>query len=71
MGRSIYLNIMIYYEEEKIHGNIYRSPRDIIENCRKYTDEFASKLVDLPKCKNLIKTARNYNIALLKINENP
>ena len=52
-----------------ILGNIWRPPRDIIENYQTFIEELYHKLVDLHKLKSEVMIAGDYNIDLLKIKE--
>ena len=53
-----------------ILGNVYRPPKDINENYQTFIDEFANKLVYLNNNRNEVIIAGDYNIDLLKINDN-
>ena len=51
-------------------GNIYRPPRTCNENITKFIDEFSSVISSLENSNNNLIIAGDFNINLLKINEN-
>ena len=51
-------------------GNIYRSPRTRNEDLKVFIDEFTPILSRLDNCNNDIIIAGDFNINLLKLNEN-
>ena len=56
--------------KEMIVGNIYRPPRTLGEQTNQFINEFASLVQDLDNSNLNIVLAGDYNLNLLKINEN-
>ena len=52
-------------------GNIYRPPRDLLENYREFMKEFSSILDKLESNNNEVIITGDFNIDLLKINDKP
>ena len=52
-------------------GNIYRLPRELVENYQTFIDEFTPVITSLNATKSEIFMTGDYNIDLLKINEKP
>ena len=53
-----------------IVGNIYRPPRDVLQNYQTFTSELASIITVLSKSKCEVVLSGDYNIDLLKLNDN-
>ena len=56
--------------KEIIVGNIYRPPRTLREQTKQFINEFTSLVQDLDNTNFNIVLAGDYNLNLLKINEN-
>ena len=53
-----------------IVGNIFRPPRDVLQNYQTFTSELASIITVLSKSKCEVVLSGDYNIDLLKLNDN-
>ena len=53
-----------------IIGNIYRPPRNLNDNLEQFITEFSQMLSSLDQIQHSVIFASDYNINLLKLNEN-
>ena len=69
---SLFIEIKHRSTNFKTHiiGNIYRRPIDIVSSCNNFSAAFAKTLTLLQKKKRSIYIAGDFNIDLLKVNEN-
>ena len=65
-----FIEIRVCSSKKKvILGNIYRPPRDLIENYEMFINEFSAVLQKIQRSKNEILVGGDFNIDLLRLHD--
>ena len=67
---GLFVEISLQNSKRLIIGNIYRPPRTIVENYRLFNEELNEIMTDLQRNRSEVIIAGDFNLDLLKVNEN-